>query len=140
MNYNAFIIVTSKHGPTTEDEQSHSVYSCCQSTSTKDNTGDGHETISSGDVPGAIPDHGTHDQSRTVVNTAPSLGDQGVKCARIVAVDEVQDSGFHFPGPEGNEENHESNTCSSNSEEYRPLDIPHQFNPVVDNSLKEDGA
>ena len=139
MNYNAFIIVTSKHGYTAEDKQSHSVYSCCQSTSTKDNTGVtvGHETISSRDVLGAIPDHGTHDQSRTVVNTAPSLGDQGVKCTRFVVVDEVQDSGFHFPGPEGNKENHESNTSSSNLEEYWSRD---RFNSVVDNSLKEDGA
>ena len=31
-----------------------------------------------------------------MVNTAPSLGDQGVKCARIVGVDEFQALVFTF--------------------------------------------
>ena len=85
-----FIIVTSKHRYTGEDEQAH--YSRYQSAMTTANAGGGHETLSSGDVSSVTPGRVTRDQSRTVVNTAPSLGDQGVKCTRIAGVDEVQDS------------------------------------------------
>ena len=34
-----------------------------------------------------------------------------MNCTRFVAVDEIQDSSFHFPGTEGNEQN-ESDICS----------------------------
>ena len=82
MNYNAFIIVTSKYGYTAKDEQSH--HGCYQSGSTTANTGGVR-------VPSMTSGRRTHKHS----NTAPSLGDQGVKCTSFVAVDEVQDSYFH---------------------------------------------
>ena len=90
MNYNAFIIVIGKYGYTAEDEQSH--YSHYQSASTTADTGGGHDTLSSRVVSSMTPGRVTRDHSRTVVNTAPSLGDEGVKYNRFVAADEVQDS------------------------------------------------
>ena len=81
------VIVISKHSYTAEDEQSH--YSRYQSAWTIDDTVGGRETLSSGVVHSMTPGRETCDQSRTMVNTAPSLGDQGVKCARFVAVVEV---------------------------------------------------
>ena len=108
----------SKYDYTAKDRQSHP--GCYQSAMTTADTGGGRETLSSGVVPSMTPGRGTHDQSRAMVNTAPSFGDQGVKCASFVTVDEVQDSSSHFPGTEGNEQSEsESESCSLdwNSEE-----------------------
>ena len=91
------MLVTNELGYTAEDEQSQ--YSRYESASTTTDTDGGRDTLSSGDVPSMTPGHGNHEHTRT------GLGDQGVKCARFVAVDEVQNSCFHFPGPEGNEQN-----------------------------------
>ena len=109
---NAFIIVISKHGYTAEDELSP--YGHYQSALTTADTDGRSETLSSVDVTSMTLGRVTCDQSRTVVNTPPSLGHQGVNvlCLWLLIKFKTESRNcFHFPGTEGSEQN-ESDMCS----------------------------